>query len=144
MLHTIGPIDYRRINNKLKYFQHWTFGSELVELLGWKPGDLIRPHMHELGMDFVPASINPTTLRYFPVVFYKLGTYRERSSLWLNYEITASGRKQFLTTLSNGVATKVCWRPHHAAFSAINSTLHLYGAGEPFRKGISRTKKNKR
>lgn len=140
MLHTIGSIHYRRINNKLKYFQHWTFGSDLVALLGWKPGDLIRPYMHELGMDFIPASLNPTEAG----TFFKLGTYRDRSSLWLNYEITALGRKQFLRDLSNGVATKVCWRPHHAAFSALNSTLHLYGAGEPFRKGISRTKRKKR
>lgn len=143
MLHTIGSIHYRRLNGKLKYFQHWTFGEELIELLGWKPGNLIHVHSHELGVGFVPQENNfSNPPPSYPS--YKLGTYRDRSSLWLNYEISAQQRINFLRNLSNGIAIKVYWSPGVASFSALDSMLQLYGAGQPFRKGVTKPKKRKR
>jgi hypothetical protein len=144
MLQIIASIHYRRINNKLQYFQHWTFGSQIVDLLGWKPKDHIGVTTNQLCVTlFRPDyETNPYYRDNPKYSFYTLGVYKGRTSLWLNYQITAIQRQSFLRNQSNGIATKVCWRPGQASFAVdqSNHTVTVYGAGETFRNGVSRTK----
>lgn len=149
MIQAVLTLSWRRIRRgtitRVAYFLHYGFSRELVDALGWKKGDKLATsinHIHGLKyIEIRPAKALESEIgSYLEGPAYTLGEYKDRGSLWLDHEISQKMRHYFLQNHSNGVAVKVCWKPSGAAFSCKNGVLHLYGAGEPFRKGVTRRK----
>lgn len=149
---TIGTIHYRtEAKGRIQYYLHWTFGADLVKMLGWKPRDFIRkPHYDKMdGREKVPNTIifEPAPDPFFlvhtfqgpdPSRRYRLGTYKDRQSLWLNYPITNHERTFFLNTFSNKNAIKICWQTGVSSLAILSGSLYLIGPGKPFRRGITK------